>query len=209
MPGENRYFWGSCYPENMIPNWKEEIDFILQKPFAYCVHNADKAIVSEDRKEHVHIILAYGNNSTSKAACRLLNKLSLPGKQCCPFVEACDDVGYCYEYLIHNTDNAKKKGKHLYQQSERITGNGFDIGLYVQLTKAEKDQLLSDLEDFIIDNGVMNFIELVENVKHGMDRKYLEIVRTYQSYLNNLCKGAYHRFEIARKLNERDHPSAP
>lgn len=32
-----------------------------------------------------------------------------------------------YDYLIHDTDKCRKLGKHQYDPSERITGNGFDI----------------------------------------------------------------------------------
>ena len=36
-----RYWWGILYPENMIENWKDEIEDVLQLPFCYCVHDKD------------------------------------------------------------------------------------------------------------------------------------------------------------------------
>ena len=30
---------GICYPENMRDDWQDEIDDILQVPFAYAVHD--------------------------------------------------------------------------------------------------------------------------------------------------------------------------
>lgn len=32
---------GICYPENMLDDWQEEIDDILQVPFAYAIHDID------------------------------------------------------------------------------------------------------------------------------------------------------------------------
>lgn len=32
---------GICYPENMLEDWQEEIDDILQVPFAYAIHDID------------------------------------------------------------------------------------------------------------------------------------------------------------------------
>lgn len=32
---------GICYPENMRDDWQDEIDDILQVPFAYAVHDID------------------------------------------------------------------------------------------------------------------------------------------------------------------------
>lgn len=33
---------GICYPENMRDDWQDEIDDILQVPFAYAVHDIDR-----------------------------------------------------------------------------------------------------------------------------------------------------------------------
>ena len=35
---------GICYPENMLDDWQEEIDDILQVPFAYAIHDIDHGL---------------------------------------------------------------------------------------------------------------------------------------------------------------------
>jgi hypothetical protein len=37
-----RYWWAVLYQENMRPDWRETIDDLLQLPYAYCEHTADK-----------------------------------------------------------------------------------------------------------------------------------------------------------------------
>ncbi len=49
-----------------------------------------------------------------------------------------------YEYLIHNTESCEKKNKHDTQE-ERITGNGFDIGFYEQVSASEKQEMLKEI----------------------------------------------------------------
>ena len=41
---------GICYPENMLDDWQEEIDDILQVPFAYAIHDIDHDQKSKQRK---------------------------------------------------------------------------------------------------------------------------------------------------------------
>lgn len=43
---------GICYPENMLDDWQEEIDDILQVPFAYAIHDIDHDQKSKQRKTH-------------------------------------------------------------------------------------------------------------------------------------------------------------
>ena len=74
---------GICYPENMLDDWQEEIDDILQVPFAYAIHDIDHDKKSKQRKTHVHIIVVWGGNTTRKAIINVLNRLSADGKRCC------------------------------------------------------------------------------------------------------------------------------
>lgn len=204
MPGENRYFWGSIYPESMIDNWQDEIAHIIQKPFAYCIHQSDST-AEHERKTHVHLIVAWSNNSTAKAALRLFNKLTAPGHACCcPHVEACENIRYCYDYLIHDTDDARKKGKHLYDPSERIEGNGFDIGSYEQLDISEKNRIIDYIENLIDEVPFTNVAELRSFIADNCEYKFLLVFRERHFYFGALCKGQYQRMECARKLNQRD-----
>lgn len=45
------------------------------------------------------------------------------------------------------------RGARYYDPSERITGNGFDIGNYEQISTAEKQHMLKELTWFIMSEG--------------------------------------------------------
>ena len=120
-----RYWTAVCYPENMRPDWKERIGEVLQLPYAYCVHDKDVQGDGDDRKAHVHIMVAWPNTTTYKSALETFKGLSAPGAQCVNTCQKVQNVRYMYDYLIHDTDDARKKHKHQYARSERVTGNNF------------------------------------------------------------------------------------
>ena len=95
---------GILYPENMRDDWQEEIDDILQVPFAYAIHDIDHDTKSKQRKTHVHCIVVWGGNTTQKAIVNVLNRLSAPGKKCCSTAEPINNIRHAYDYLIHDND---------------------------------------------------------------------------------------------------------
>lgn len=105
---------GICYPENMRDDWQDEIDDILQVPFAYAVHDIDHDQKSKQRKTHAHVIVVWGGNTTRKAIINVLNRLSADGKKCCSSAEPINNIRHAYDYLIHDTASCRKKGKELY-----------------------------------------------------------------------------------------------
>ena len=125
---------GICYPENMRDDWQDEIDDILQVPFAYAVHDIDHDQKSKQRKTHAHIIVVWSGNTTRKAIINVLNRLSADGKKCCSSAEPINNIRHAYDYLIHDTASCRKKGKELYPVEARIEGNNFDIGQLEQLS---------------------------------------------------------------------------
>lgn len=195
MSEKAKYWSGVCYPENMIVNWKDDIGDLLQNAYCYCVHDADRDAEGEERKEHVHIIIAFPNTTTAKHALTLYNYLSAPGKKCCPLCQPIHNIRHMYNYLIHDTEDCRKKGKKLYNKENRVCGNNFDIGSYEQLGLEEKEVIIADLERFIIEEGITNYLTLVERVRENFDNEYSRIIRSNSGHFDRLVKGNYHRIQ--------------
>lgn len=200
MAEKAKYWTCVCYPENMIDTWKEDIGNILQNPYAYCVHDADLDGAEDQRKEHVHIILALRNTTTYKTALGLFQKLSAPGRICCNTCEQIRNIRFVYNYLIHDTEDCRKKGKHLYKASERITGNNFDIGSFEQLSTEDKRKMADEIEDFIYEHNIYNYADLNYYVKNNFDSQYREVIKSYSGHFDRLCKGMYLRIFSQKKL---------
>lgn len=191
-----RFWTAVLYQENMRADWQEEIGDIVQMPYAYCCHTQDKDSKSEHRKDHVHVILAFPNTTTYKHAMNVFSLLSAEGKKALNKCEAVIGIRNVYDYLIHDTEDCRKKGKELYPAEDRITGNNFDIGAYEQLGAAEKNEMFLELGNVIIDNGFTNYTAFYEYVVNTFeDMNYVEVMRSYSSHFERLTKGNYQRWE--------------
>ena len=193
-PSNARYWTGVLYPENMIDDWETEIGDIIQLPYAYCIHNTDTDSMSEHRKDHVHIIIAWPNTTTYKNAMSVFELLSAPGKSSLNTVQRCISIRGAYDYLIHDTESCKKKGKFLYPKENRITGNNFDIGAYEQLDLAVKNNMLKEMCDMIIKEGFVNFGDFYMYVVTNFeDFNYFDILKTYSGLLERLTKSNWQK----------------
>lgn len=205
-----KYWTAVLYPESMIDNWQDKISDLLQIPYEYCIHDRDDlgkvfktvknkfgnditydasefSIEFEPRKVHVHLIIAFPNTTTYKNALNVFKRL----QKSCSYCEQVLNVRYIHEYLIHNTEKAKKDGKYQYNPSDRISGNNFDIGAFEQISITDKRNMCKDLCDYIVKNHCTNFTEFYMNVFDTFSDEYFEVLCSYSGMLERLCKGNY------------------
>lgn len=201
MAEKSKYWVGVLYPENMVANWQEEIGDILELPFAYCIHDKDMDDVDDERKVHVHLIIAFPNTTTYNHAFGVFNKLSEQGRSALNKIEQIINIRQKYEYLIHNTDTCKKKGKFLYPTKERIIGNNFDIGAYEQISAAEKCAMLKELCNVIVQEKFTNFIDFYMHVISNFDENYFEVLKGYSGFLERLTKGNYQKVQVQAQMS--------
>lgn len=187
--GEKGKYWTCvCWLDSMVDNWQDEIADLLQIPYCYCIHDKDKTSRDdEDRKTHVHIIIAFSNTTTYNHALKVFKKL-MPS---CAKIEQVLNIRYMYDYLIHDTESCRKKNKHLYDRSERIEGNNFDIGGFEQISISDKRAMCKNLCDFIINHNIDNFSDFYKIVFDYFDSSYLEVIISYSGLFERLCKGNY------------------
>lgn len=192
-----RYWWAVLYPENMIENWQNELDDVLQIPYCYCVHDKDLLKDGDEtRKVHLHLILCFANTTTYKNALTVFQRLSASGRICCNKCEQIINIKYAYDYLIHNTKKCAESAKHLYLPEERICGNNFDIGSYEQLSRSEEDEIFNSICDLIFDKCFLNFADLHRYFRstgenEQIDTRILHVLRGHRGYFVELCKGLY------------------
>lgn len=195
---KNKYWVGVLYNENMVDDWQERIGDLLELPYCYCVHDKDLLSDNEEvRKIHTHVMIAYNNTTTYKNALSVFNKLSKEGKKAINKCEPVHNVKFMYNYLIHDTEDSRKKGKYLYLPTERVCGNNFDIGNYEQLSFAEKTDMAKELCDIIVSNGFVEFTSFYMYVVSNFDSSYFEVIKGYSGLFERLCKGNY---LIAQKM---------
>lgn len=188
MADKQKYWTGVLYPENMIDGWRDIIGDLLQVPYAYCIHDKDLANEEkEQRKVHMHLVIAFPNTTTQKHALDVMKCLGSSAINTCKPV---NNISHIYNYLIHDTEDCRKKKKHLYDKSERITGNNFDIGSYEQLTQEDKDRIMFELEDMILEEAFTNYTMFYRRVAK-MGSEYRKSVSGHASHFYRLIQGNY------------------
>ena len=197
-----RYWMAICYPDRMVEDWQINISTLLQLPYCYIIHNKDLTKDGESRKVHVHILIAFPNTTTYKSALSVFKALQHPDKDSCipnDEIRQVKSIRNVYNYFIHDTPECKKLGKHLYNSSERICGNLFDIGSFEQIGQAEREEMLNELTDYLIDKGICNFLLFVQDIRKNKDDIYLSIVRSYNGYFERLTRANYQLRQEERK----------
>lgn len=187
-----KYWTAILYPEHLIDDWEECISSVLQMPYAYCIHNKDIDAESKERKDHVHLIIAFNNTTTYKNAKNVISGLYKPG-HVLNIIKRVIGIRYMYDYLIHDTDDCKKKNKYLYPECARITGNGFDIGLLEQISLADKFEIMKNIRQAIKEYKIFNFYDLDLYVSEYMDASAYEVFTGHQGYFANLVRGYYNK----------------
>lgn len=202
MAEKARYWVGVLYPEAMIDDWQDELSNKVQVPFEYCIH--DKCLNKDGtpRKEHVHLMLVFPNTTTYKHAYSVFEGLSADGKSALNKIERVINVRHMHDYLIHDTEDSRKKKKHLYDVSERVAGNNFDIGSYEQLSMSDKNRMVKELCDLIYENQITNFADFYAYLISNFDDEYFELLRSYSGLFERLIKGCYQRTETERSQGQ-------
>lgn len=194
-----RYWVGVLYPENMREDWENEIGDLLQLPYAYCVHDKDLDNDKDERKKHLHLIVVFPNTTTYKHALSVFEELSAAGKSCLNKIEAVINIRSKFNYLIHDTETCRKENKYLYDKSERIVGNNFDIGSYEQVSAQEKLDKAQELADLLMKNRFVDFGEFYMYVMSNFDNSYFEIIKTNSGFYERLTKSNYQAICRERK----------
>ena len=198
-----RYWTFIGYPESMISDWEDKVSELLEYPYAYCIHDKDVLVdtgeVTEHRKAHVHFIIAFNNTTTYNHVLKIAKRLGEIST-----VKLCINVRNSYNYLIHDTDDSRKKKKFLYSPSERICGNNFDIGCYEQISATEKIAITKELMTLACSGQFYNFLDFTNYVISNYDEsKYLNEFISHQSLLNNIVKGNFHKWEMEEKKKNK------
>lgn len=198
-----KYWTAVVWLESARPDWEECAGDLLQIPFCYAIHDFCKDEVGEERKLHAHFILAFPNTTTYNHALETINALSVEGKKCANKVEKVVMLRHMYEYLIHNTEDCKKKGKHLYPPEKRIERNNFDIGLLEQLSILDETEMLQEMAEQTISLNFTNFTDLYMFITSNYDSRYFKVLKNNKSFLESLTRGNYQKEqELKRKIKE-------
>lgn len=146
------------YPESAPEDWLEQ----LQQTGLQCaispLHDRDQNADGTPKKAHYHVILCYSGPTSYNVVKALTN-----GKLGQTIPQALEQVRGYYRYLTHE-DNPEKVQ---YAKAEIRHLNGFDIRDFVEMTKSEVTKIKRELVQFVQDNGIEEYADLMEILLAG------------------------------------------
>ena len=175
-----------CYPDSLPENWPEIIRN-TGLPMAFSpLHNMDLDPTGEEKKAHYHVICYYENPTTAnnvyEHVCKPLNA-TIPIKL--------ESMRGMYRYHIH-LDNPEK---YQYDDRDREFFNGFDVSSVSSLTATEEYKLLRELLQFIRDNRIVEYYDLLNQLTDNelfdlfeVACKKANVVTYYQCSIRNKLK---------------------
>lgn len=201
---KKRFHTFLLYPDSLPDDWKEILSG-FKLPIAISpLHDKDevdeKNLTDEQKelikkgekvykKPHYHVIYVAKNPVTTDAVRKRLQRAL--GKDAVNLVQVVDSVIGMYEYLTHESESAKKAGKHVYDSKDIKLLSGFRIGDYQSLSPEESKAIAIRLVDIVVDNEIMNIRELL---------RYLEDHKDDEDGIENMNELKYLLFRQGYKL---------
>ena len=177
-----------AYPESLPSDWKEQ----LQKTGLRCVisplHDRDINPTGEPKKPHYHVLLCYDGPTTYSNVRAFTN-----GKLGQTIPQPVEQVRGYYRYLTHE-DNPEKAQ---YSKADIQTLNGFNIRDFCEMTKGEIEKCIREITQFVFDNAVMEYADLMQTLLCGGDStaEWFEIASSHTMYFTALIKSCRYRIE--------------
>ena len=181
-----------CYPDSLPINWE---DILIESGLPCAIsplHDKDINPTGEEKKPHYHIILTYENPTTYK------NVLSFVSQFNCPTPQPLESVRGYYRYLTHK-DNPEK---YQYNENDIVCFNGFDTSNFNELTKTQIDSLKYEIIDFIQDNNINEYSDLVE-VLHTEETFNMWVVASqFTTYFNTYITSRRNKRQLYEKIEK-------
>ena len=182
------------YPESLPTNWLEQLQETGLQIAISPLHDKDLDPTGEPKKSHYHIIFNYDGPTTHKHVKDLCDKLNMtiPIKL--------ESLRGMYRYHIH-IDNPDK---YQYDDRDRTLLNGFDPASVDALTKTEVDKLIQEILEFIEDNNILEYRDLVFTLKGYPNMR--NVAYNHTMLFNTYIKSKRHKFQkrIEKELVRKD-----
>lgn len=156
-----RYFTFLLYPESIPEDWETQLELMGVSIAISPLHDKDKSNVDGQiyKKAHYHVIYVARNPVTMESV-RKKVKRNL-GDKAVSHIEIVDNIAHVYKYLTHESKDAIKRKKHIYDKKDLVMINDFDIDRYITLDESEKRSLKNELLQLVKEKHLVNVIDLM------------------------------------------------
>lgn len=149
---KKRHWAFVAYPESLPEDWMGELKRSGLKVAISPLHDRDINADGTPKKPHYHIMLSYEGPTTYGNVERFTR-----GTMNGTIPQPLESPAGMYRYLTHE-DNPEKVQ---YDKAEIRTLNGFNIRDFVEASKSEIDRVKGEITDYIRDNCITEYADLV------------------------------------------------
>lgn len=140
------------YPESAPENWREFLDELHIEWIESPLHDSDVNATGEVKKAHWHVLLMFGGVKSREQVVEAVAPLN------CPSPQKCHNAKALVRYMAH-LDNPEK---HQYSVSGIRPHGGVDLAEMLRPSSSERYTLIGEMMEWVRDNGVTEFADLVE-----------------------------------------------
>ena len=162
------------YPESLPEDWLEKLRETGLQTAISPLHDKDINPTGEVKKSHYHIIFYYEGPTTFEHVKELCDSLNMT------IPIALESVRGMYRYHLH-LDNPEK---YQYDDRDRILLNGFDSNSVNELTKTEVNKLKKEILNFICDNDILEYADLLETLLKSDLTQMLDVASSHTLLFN-------------------------
>lgn len=204
-----RHFGFLLYPDSIPDNWVEQLSSLGVSIAVSPLHDMDEKTdkskwtvhdVIKDgkhyKKAHYHVIYIARNPVTMESVRKKIKRKL--GNNSVAHLEIIDTIKGAYEYLTHESKDAKAKNKYVYDKSDILHLNDFDIDRYITLDETQKKELKIELVRLVNTKGIVNFKELVafidlykDDFKHVNQRDLIDVISSNSNFFRMVFDGNY------------------
>ncbi|MEI4283950.1 replication protein [Tetragenococcus halophilus] len=176
------------YPESAPEKWRELIDENHVPWIESPLHDKDMNSDGTVKKSHWHILIMFDGKKSYEQVKEITNQVKASNPQ-----KVANTKGMV-RYFAH-VDNPEK---YQYDKKAIIGHVGADVASFFELTIAQKEEILEEIEDFVLENDITTFSYLIRYAKR-QHPEWMDVLRKNSTiYLTALIKGIWqeHREQI-------------
>ena len=173
------------YPESAVDGWKSILDELHVPWVCSPLHDKDVTALGEPKKAHYHIAFMFeGVKSYEQVKC-------ITDQIAATIPQRVESARGMVRYMAHldNPDKAQ------YSKDQIEAHGGVDITDYLQNTQANSRQILKDILQYIVENDVVEYEDILVYAMYNNDDWFDELRTNCTYVVNAFIKSRRHRRE--------------
>lgn len=181
------------YPESAPENWRTVLDETTVEWCESPLHDKDTNDDGSKKKDHIHVLMMYESVKTYEQVREVTQLINAANPQRCLSKKG------SVRYFAH-LDNPEK---YQYNLTDIVSHNGFDVSEVLKPSNTERYYILKKMLQYIRDNKVMDYCDLVDFAMDNELDDWFEILADRNTFFINSYITSNREKEKSRQEREK------